>query len=807
MPLDSGKETATTPSREKAEEDKTPLSPYSPTHPTDDWSTNLAGVKHMLAGSSDVTAMDIDDDQQAAGEGSGRQTLEVPPEAGPSSSMAKKSNANKDSQKTSGQISEVAGQRTHEVLTGEKDKKSCSDSTQHQPGADVVVRAKQFVLEHKKRAAEEKAAKMAKMLEYLKEDKLAYNVVLKASSGALSAPDLRTGADVAAPDTGSFYSEADGRITRTEVKVVLGQKKTWSNSLQTATFECLGCKKHVNWQAFPRKGSSTRSGLQTIWLGDQSIPAMLPTDSDMGCVKIFRLENGSVIDLAEGLINMMKGRQLSAGSVVLLTSLSNMASAGTAGYISDLVEAIRLLKKELGDHVLYGPLPNFMMNGCNDEATIRTNLEVGAWARSMSSGGGGSEGAIIADSFLHVEQQMQCRGEGGQLTNYRCRLRLPTTLSSSLKTGTWESANWSPFCVKVRPPTVKEESDTVKVLLEETRDKFAINLDTEPLIERHILGQAGSSGDGGGLQKSFLVAGSSHGGKVAAALRELGHTTTVIYSPNWRAFKNSAWELAENIRDKMETTQVDCAVLAILDNNLYFALPSCGDGVPIPESRAVDGRYHVDGDLVVAGKTSQQVLFNNLKPIFDAISPKNIILMGPLPRYVNGACCGDPEHAPNVHSATFESNLKAELKDVVANFKEFAFRAKYKNMIVLDPSISMRNLSKDDIWLRDPVHPEKLAYRKIAEGVVLLAERQFQAGTKRQRSDTGGPHRADSTGGGSGEGQSGAEAESGPSRKVVFREGSWQGGRGGGQSSQSSGRSSTRGGRNGGGQSGRQSAF
>jgi hypothetical protein len=85
-----------------------------------------------------------------------------------------------------------------------------------------------------------------------------------------------------------------------------------------------------------------------------------------------------------------------------------MAAAGTAGYLNDLAEAIRFLRKELGDHVLYGPLPNIMLNGTEDEATLRTNLEVGAWAKATGAAAAGRRPWIASQHWNNNS------GEGGR---------------------------------------------------------------------------------------------------------------------------------------------------------------------------------------------------------------------------------------------------------------------------------------------------------------------------------------------------------------------------------------------------------
>jgi hypothetical protein len=143
-------------------------------------------------------------------------------------------------------------------------------------------------------------------------------------------------------DLDSFVSSLDGRLRVAEVAINLGQKRTWSYSFNSKSMEC-DCSQHKNVVSFPRQGSGAKGGGVVIWLCDQSMPPILPAADDGSCIKIIRLEYGLLGELAEGLIALLARRQVAGGSVVLLSSLANMAAAGTAGYISDLLAAIKLL--------------------------------------------------------------------------------------------------------------------------------------------------------------------------------------------------------------------------------------------------------------------------------------------------------------------------------------------------------------------------------------------------------------------------------------------------------------------------------
>jgi hypothetical protein len=237
---------------------------------------------------------------------------------------------------------------------------------------------------------------------------LAYNAVKAANRAALAAMYLRTNEKLPAPDPGNFISGLDGRMHLVHLNVVLGQKKSWSYSFDPRTMQCVSCIAHLNTISFPKRGNSARGGRQVIWLADQSMPALLPSPTGLGCIKIVRLESGMLPHLAEGLVQLLSGRQLAAGSIVLMTSATNMTVAGMAGCAQDLVATIKFLRSHLGDHLLYGVLPNIFVNRCADPLTIRVNAEVNAWAKNYF----GACDTLLSNSISLAEKQVKERGEG-----------------------------------------------------------------------------------------------------------------------------------------------------------------------------------------------------------------------------------------------------------------------------------------------------------------------------------------------------------------------------------------------------------
>jgi hypothetical protein len=279
-----------------------------------------------------------------------------------------------------------------------------------------------------------------------------------------------------------------------------------------------------------------------VWLTYQSLPPLLPATTSQECIKIMRLESGTLQELAEGLVRTLSGRQIAAGSVILMTSATNMAAAGPSGYAEDLMRAIHYLKRSMGDHVLYAPLLNLFMNGCGDATVIRTSVEMAHWARAVFK----DSPAMLSNSFKLVEKHLKDRASGEMQEGRRYTLRMPALEMDKLLPYT--SGGWDAVPTRIVECSLAKEKEFVEAIIEEAREKLAIDLDPRPTVDRWP--PTDGFRPGGGTTKSFLVIGSSHAEKVGSALRKAVHHADVIYESNWRAVKANVAAMAERVREK-----------------------------------------------------------------------------------------------------------------------------------------------------------------------------------------------------------------------------------------------------------------
>jgi hypothetical protein len=197
------------------------------------------------------------------------------------------------------------------------------------------------------------------------------------------------------------------------------------------------------------------------------------------CVKDIQLEHGSLLNLAEGFIEILRGRYIMAGSVILMYSGTNMARAGTAGYIQDLMAAMAMLNRRIGEHLVVGPLPHIFAAGCGDAATIRTAVEVASWCEKHLL----SSRFLAKTSFLAANRLLELTSTGETQLMVVQQMRLPYTGGDS---ATWTSSGLPALPASVRAPKEAEEKVLVETVISDIRGHMAIDLDPIPTYQRGV---------------------------------------------------------------------------------------------------------------------------------------------------------------------------------------------------------------------------------------------------------------------------------------------------------------------------------
>jgi hypothetical protein len=70
-------------------------------------------------------------------------------------------------------------------------------------------------------------------------------------------------------------------------------------------------------------------------LSDQNFSPALPCNTGE-CLKIVRVENGSLSEIVNCFLELTRGKEIQAGSVIVLFSTAHLQLRGVAGYMADL---------------------------------------------------------------------------------------------------------------------------------------------------------------------------------------------------------------------------------------------------------------------------------------------------------------------------------------------------------------------------------------------------------------------------------------------------------------------------------------
>jgi len=460
---------------------------------------------------------------------------------------------------------------------------------------------------------------------------------------------------------------------------------------------------------------------QTFVLSDQNFSPVLPCNVGE-CLKIIRVEDGSLAELVSTWLDVFKGKTFPAGSTVVIFSASQLLMDGVGGYLHDLVGEIAKIDRIFEGRVLTTVGIPIFLGGVADPFLVRSVFELEGWLR-------GTGIPYPKQSWeLVLQTMMECKTNRTQEAQ-KTKARVPVSLKlgQGQRAITWVSEGWTTLPNGVLPLSPNQEAGLVSTLTKELNGLYNLGLGTDPSTDRLVETPVCTG------KPRVLMIGASHVEREALILADRGYDVTVCSKPGWRATQGAAAEMAEKVEEALlEHRACDVVVLQTLDNSLYMARTVEGGDLPI--RRYPDGCFHVEGELVLAGKDRQFLVFNILKPVLQKLLGRNVVFVTPGPRYLEG-CCDEIEHASNRFDEGFEDGLRRCLAECRQNFKDFLFTSGYRGFRVIDPSPALPG-NNDDIWDWDPVHPSTTGYENICDLFEGEFDKFSHGGTKKRPAET-----------------------------------------------------------------------
>jgi hypothetical protein len=272
-------------------------------------------------------------------------------------------------------------------------------------------------------------------------------------------------------------------------------------------------------------------------------------------------------------------------------------------------------------------------------------------------------------------------------------------------------------------------------------NELAMNIGTPHMLMAGLYGANKFSDIVGG--RTIILIGASHMRRTAEALANTGHKVKLVETGHWRATKREVDKLLIDVKMTIGSERSDGVALVFCMTDNAFYLARAEDGSLLPHCRAIDGVYHMNGDVVCSPLDSSRQVFLQLSPMLKELQDFDKLLMVPLPRYMWSSCCDDPEHGANVTSEDHAETILHGLAAVQKLWRGMAFRDRLRNIKITNVSTQVAD---QEMWLDDGVHLVEDGYvavaRHITSGLEAMEARRTASEADYEQDASGGIKRA-----------------------------------------------------------------
>ncbi len=119
-------------------------------------------------------------------------------------------------------------------------------------------------------------------------------------------------------------------------------------------------------------------GAIVLELSDHHFPANVPVDGPGDCLRIFRVENGSVNEIVDEFLRVGPKGGLAEGTLILLSSASQLGYDSVEHYSNEWKRCRNLLKKRYGEVMVLPGLP-LTGTGIYNTTAVRGLVDVAVW--------------------------------------------------------------------------------------------------------------------------------------------------------------------------------------------------------------------------------------------------------------------------------------------------------------------------------------------------------------------------------------------------------------------------------------------
>ena len=257
-----------------------------------------------------------------------------------------------------------------------------------------------------------------------------------------------------------------------------GSKENVSSNFNPETMLCGACSSENKHLVLVRKSwqhqQHDNGGRIVFFLTDQASASGEGEEKLCDCVAVLRLEFGSLKQLMELFMKTTERWAIPAGSIIIVTSATQMASGSLQSYIQDLSEILDMVWTNFGGELEIVPGPPLLLSGTDSSQLIQALHDLTAWISTLKETAG-----ALYNSFGLVDSIVKERGVGRQNREVDIFMRLPASLSNPGKQVTVSAAGSGDLPAAMSPLLEADEMKALHQLSRDIEEKLKILLNLE----------------------------------------------------------------------------------------------------------------------------------------------------------------------------------------------------------------------------------------------------------------------------------------------------------------------------------------
>jgi hypothetical protein len=525
-----------------------------------------------------------------------------------------------------------------------------------------------------------------------------------------------------------FDLGGDNRVKQTVLRHRMDTMQNISSSFNPADLTCEGCKVRGKHSVV---GADNGEPVVLV-VSDQNFPPVLYSGDTGACIGVLRVEHGSIRDIGFLLADLLDGVALPAGSVILVSSVSDLARQGVSGYTEELTRTIRILREKqgkIGSKVQVAAIPPVLLGGVNSFNLMRSILEVEAWVEKLVGG----EGALLHKTRAEVVNWIWGSGLGRR-KNVEERLHTVPRGVEGYEKAYMRCTGWSNMPERVAPLSKVGEKAIMAQLVKDLKDNFGVRVSEKLVLDREY--------EAARVENEYVVWGGSNAGRLAEVMLKMGLKVVKVTQGGWRPSKQSVEKTMKEMEGKVSNQAI--LIMMGMDNGLFYEEGE--DGSRSLPRKDNEGVYHVEGRLEVGTAKQAKGLLRNCMPILERYTENKKVFLSPTVRFYRTRCCMKEDHCTNMDTAGYRRGMLADLSVIRDAMLEVCREEGVQLYKVLGTCelLGLKAAMEEDEVERllgsHPIHMTEEGYVTLAEQMTKLisSPAQLFVGEKREREEYSG---------------------------------------------------------------------